>query len=115
MSRPSAVEPVRISCSFGVGDPCHCPLILAPCSSRKSSASPLSACNALKSSANRTPFALYQGPSPMRSRAFTALLESAGSCFAVNLVGQTLRGLQAAHDLSDDAGASLGVVHRDVS
>ena len=34
---------------------------------------------------------------------------------AVNLVGQTLRGLQAAHDLSDDSGASLGVVHRDVS
>ena len=34
---------------------------------------------------------------------------------AVNLVAQTLRGLQAAHELSDDAGASLGVVHRDVS
>jgi serine/threonine protein kinase len=34
---------------------------------------------------------------------------------AVNVVAQTLRGLQAAHDLSDDAGASLGVVHRDVS
>jgi eukaryotic-like serine/threonine-protein kinase len=34
---------------------------------------------------------------------------------AVNLVAQTLRGLQAAHDLCDDAGASLGVVHRDVS
>jgi serine/threonine-protein kinase len=34
---------------------------------------------------------------------------------AVNLVAQTLRGLQAAHDLRDGAGASLGVVHRDVS
>jgi len=34
---------------------------------------------------------------------------------AVNLIAQTLRGLQAAHDLSDDTGASLGVVHRDVS
>jgi serine/threonine-protein kinase len=34
---------------------------------------------------------------------------------AVNLVAQTLRGLQAAHELSDDGGASLGVVHRDVS
>jgi eukaryotic-like serine/threonine-protein kinase len=34
---------------------------------------------------------------------------------AVNLVAQTLRGLQAAHDLSDEAGISLGVVHRDVS
>jgi hypothetical protein len=34
---------------------------------------------------------------------------------AVNLVAQMLRGLQAAHDLSDDSGVSLGVVHRDVS
>jgi len=34
---------------------------------------------------------------------------------AVNLIGQMLRGLQAAHDLNDAAGASLGVVHRDVS
>ncbi|HYP77290.1 MAG TPA: protein kinase [Polyangiaceae bacterium] len=34
---------------------------------------------------------------------------------AVNLVAQMLRGLQAAHDLGDDSGASLGVVHRDVS
>ncbi|HET7539742.1 MAG TPA: serine/threonine-protein kinase [Polyangiaceae bacterium] len=34
---------------------------------------------------------------------------------AVNLVAQTLRGLQAAHDLCDGTGASLGVVHRDVS
>jgi len=34
---------------------------------------------------------------------------------AVNLVGQLLRGLQAAHDLHDGAGESLGVVHRDVS
>ncbi|HEY4157612.1 MAG TPA: serine/threonine-protein kinase, partial [Polyangiaceae bacterium] len=34
---------------------------------------------------------------------------------AVNLIGQTLRGLQAAHELSDGNGARLGVVHRDVS
>ncbi len=34
---------------------------------------------------------------------------------AVNLVGQTLRGLQAAHELRDDNGAPLGVVHRDVT
>jgi hypothetical protein len=34
---------------------------------------------------------------------------------AVNLIGQTLRGLQAAHELCDDTGALLGVVHRDVS
>lgn len=34
---------------------------------------------------------------------------------AVNLIAQTLRGLQAAHELTDDTGAPLGVVHRDVS
>ncbi|HET9934012.1 MAG TPA: protein kinase [Polyangiaceae bacterium] len=34
---------------------------------------------------------------------------------AVNLVGQTLLGLHAAHELSDESGAPLGVVHRDVS
>lgn len=34
---------------------------------------------------------------------------------AVNLIGQTLRGLQAAHEHRDAAGVRLGVVHRDVS
>jgi serine/threonine-protein kinase len=34
---------------------------------------------------------------------------------AVHLIAQTLRGLQAAHELRDDAGCLLGVVHRDVS
>jgi serine/threonine-protein kinase len=34
---------------------------------------------------------------------------------AVNLVGQTLLGLHAAHELSDEKGSLLGVVHRDVS
>src|SRR5262249_12936884 len=34
---------------------------------------------------------------------------------AANLIGQTLRGLHAAHELCDTTGASLGVVHRDVS
>src|SRR5262245_33919454 len=34
---------------------------------------------------------------------------------AVNLVGQTLLGLHAAHELTDETGAPLGVVHRDVS
>ena len=34
---------------------------------------------------------------------------------AVNLIGQTLRGLQAAHEQVDEAGVRLGVVHRDVS
>ncbi len=34
---------------------------------------------------------------------------------AVNLVAQTLRGLHAAHELRDEHGNLLGVVHRDVS
>ncbi|HVY25486.1 MAG TPA: serine/threonine-protein kinase [Polyangiaceae bacterium] len=34
---------------------------------------------------------------------------------AVNLIGQACQGLYAAHDLRDDNGALLGVVHRDVS
>ena len=34
---------------------------------------------------------------------------------AVNLIGQALRGLQAAHELCDEQGVCLGVVHRDVS
>jgi len=34
---------------------------------------------------------------------------------AVNLIGQTLRGLQAAHEHCDETGARLAVVHRDVS
>ena len=34
---------------------------------------------------------------------------------AVNLIGQTLRGLQAAHEHRDDAGVRCPVVHRDVS
>ncbi len=34
---------------------------------------------------------------------------------AVNLVAQVLRGLQAAHELCDEQGNPLGIVHRDVS
>ncbi len=34
---------------------------------------------------------------------------------AVNLIAQALRGLQAAHELCDEQGKPLGVVHRDVS
>lgn len=34
---------------------------------------------------------------------------------AVHWIGQTLLGLHAAHELTDDKGAPLGVVHRDVS
>jgi serine/threonine-protein kinase len=34
---------------------------------------------------------------------------------AVNLVGQVCRGLQAAHDLSDEQGNRVGLVHRDIS
>jgi serine/threonine-protein kinase len=35
--------------------------------------------------------------------------------FAVNLAAQTLLGLHAAHELTDETGKLLGVVHRDVS
>ncbi len=34
---------------------------------------------------------------------------------AVNLVGQACKGLHAAHDLRDESGALLGLVHRDIS
>ncbi|MEO6603483.1 MAG: serine/threonine-protein kinase [Polyangiaceae bacterium] len=34
---------------------------------------------------------------------------------AVNLVAQVLRGLQAAHELKDDAGVPLGIVHKELS
>jgi serine/threonine-protein kinase len=34
---------------------------------------------------------------------------------AVNLIGQACQGLYAAHDLRDESGALLGLVHRDVS
>jgi serine/threonine-protein kinase len=34
---------------------------------------------------------------------------------AVNLIGQACKGLHAAHDLRDEGGALLGVVHRDLS
>jgi serine/threonine-protein kinase len=34
---------------------------------------------------------------------------------SANLIAQTLRGLHAAHELCDESGAPLGIVHRDVS
>lgn len=34
---------------------------------------------------------------------------------AVNLIGQACKGLQAAHDLCDDEGRRIGLVHRDIS
>ncbi|HEX6766604.1 MAG TPA: serine/threonine-protein kinase, partial [Polyangiaceae bacterium] len=34
---------------------------------------------------------------------------------SANIIAQTLRGLHAAHELCDDSGAPLGIVHRDVS
>ena len=34
---------------------------------------------------------------------------------AVNLIGQACQGLHSAHELADDDGAPLGLVHRDVS
>lgn len=34
---------------------------------------------------------------------------------AINLVGQVCRGLQAAHDLRDERGERIGLIHRDIS
>ena len=50
--------------------------------------------------------------------ALLAQSKSAGGIplrIAVNLIGQACKGLHAAHELKDEAGQSLGVVHRDIS
>src|SRR5690242_6853827 len=68
--RPDGSEPVRMSCSFGWSPR---PLIGWPFSSSAVCLLML-ACSECRSSrffATITPFALYQGPLPMRSRALT--------------------------------------------
>jgi serine/threonine-protein kinase len=51
----------------------------------------------------------------------SAVMATAAKCggvpleIGVNLIGQACKGLHAAHTLSDESGAMLGVVHRDVS
>ena len=67
---PSRFVPVRMSCSLGVGEPAHWPLIFAPFSSRNTSASPKRSWRLVRSAATSTSLALYQGPVPMRSRAW---------------------------------------------
>ena len=68
---PSAFEPVRMSCSHGVGDPVHWPLMRCPRSSTNTAASPLRAWSSERLFATSWRLALYQGPDPMRSRALT--------------------------------------------
>src|SRR5262245_21441027 len=58
---PSAVEPVRMSCTLGVGEPDHCPGTLAPFSSRNRSALPLgNMCSAARFAASIWPLMLCQ-------------------------------------------------------
>lgn len=57
----------------------------------------------------------------VEGQSLSALLTEAGAHggiplpIAVNLVGQACKGLHAAHELTDENGAPLGVVHRDIS
>src|SRR5687768_7227562 len=69
VARPSAVEPVRMSCRLGP----PCGLIWRPCSSSAVSLLmlALSECSSATLEAIRAPLALYQGPDPIRSRALT--------------------------------------------
>src|SRR4029453_7704549 len=73
ISVPSAVEPVRMSCSIGDGDPDHCPLIRRPFSAMKSAALPVRECSSSRFLATSTPLAWRQGPMPIRLRASTGL------------------------------------------
>lgn len=49
---PSRSVPVRMSCSFGLGEPAHCPFTFSPFSGKNSSASPARACSAGLSAAS---------------------------------------------------------------
>jgi hypothetical protein len=70
VARPSAVEPVRMSCWFGVSPR---PLTTVPFSvSAVSFASLLPLCSSSTLLAISSPLALRHGPAPMRSRASTA-------------------------------------------
>ena len=79
ISLPSAVDPVRMSCSLGVGEPVHWPLIWRPRSSTNSVGSPVRAWSSVRSRAIVTPLALIHGPLPMRLRASVGWLALAGS------------------------------------
>src|SRR4029434_7348935 len=89
ISVPSAVEPVRMSCSTGDGDPAHCPLIRRPFSSMRSAALPVRECSSSRFLATSTPLALRQGPMPIRLRASTGLPPLAGSWSALRYARQS--------------------------
>ena len=77
-TRPSAVDPVRMSCSTGVGEPAHCPLIRSPCSLTNSSASPVREWRSVRLFAMRSRFALNHGPVPIRSLCMRRLIAVGG-------------------------------------
>src|SRR6185436_4719219 len=77
--RPSDVEPVRMSCWFGPGEPAHWPLMRSPRSSRNSAASPLRAWSCATSPATGAPRAFNQGPLPIRLRASVGWLPLSAS------------------------------------
>src|SRR5262245_50583623 len=78
-SVPSLFEPVRTSCSTGLGDPAHWPLIRSPRSFTSPLASPERACRSVRLLATSIMLALYQGPEPIRSRACVGWLLLAAS------------------------------------
>src|SRR4029079_9701792 len=75
---PSAVEPVRMSCSVGLGDPGHPPGTGWPRSSTNKIGFPLRAWRSVRSLPTMRPLALNQGPLPIRSRALVGLSLLAG-------------------------------------
>src|SRR6266581_2657451 len=76
---PYAVEPVRMSCSLGFGDPGQAPGTGWPRSSTNKIGFPLRSWRSVRSLPTMRPLALYQGPLPIRSRALVGLLLLAGS------------------------------------
>src|SRR6516165_12168324 len=76
---PSAVEPVRMSCSLGFGDPGQAPGTGCPRSSTNKIGFPLRSWRSARSFPTIRPLALNQGPLPIRSRALVGLLLLPGS------------------------------------
>ena len=68
-----------MSCSIGVGELGHWPLMRWPRSSRKTAASPLRACSSVTLAATIAPAALCHGPVPMRLRAWVGWLPLSAS------------------------------------
>src|SRR6516162_4398047 len=76
---PSAVEPVRMSCSLGFGDPGQAPGTGCPRSSTNKIGFPLRSWRSARSFPTIRPLALNHGPLPIRSRALVGLLLLPGS------------------------------------